>query len=65
MVNSEICVLDSMPLMLTVEEVASVLRIGRNSAYDLVRAKGIRSVHIGKKIRVPRDALKDYLAHAE
>lgn len=65
MINSGVCVLDTMPLMLTVEEVASVLRIGRNSAYDLVRAKGIRSVRIGRKIRVPREALKEYLVHAE
>ena len=38
-----------------------VLRVGRNVAYELVRSGQLRSVRVGKNIRIPRDALADYL----
>lgn len=53
------------PDLLTVEEAASVLRIGRTAAYRLVReylssngATGIPAVRYGKQIRVPRALLE-------
>ena len=48
-----------LPLTLTVVEAASVLRIGRTAAYNLVRCGKLRSVRVGKTIRVPRDAIFD------
>ena len=50
-----------LPLALTVPEAGQVLRVGRNVAYDLVRSGQLRSVRVGKNIRIPRDALVDYL----
>ena len=50
-----------LPLTLTVVEAASVLRIGRTAAYNLVRCGKLRSVRVGKTIRVPRDAIFDFL----
>ena len=38
-----------------------VLRVGRNVAYELVRSGQLRSVRVGKNIRIPRDALAEYL----
>ena len=49
------------PLALTVLEAGQVLRVGRNVAYDLVRSGQLRSVRVGKNIRIPRDALAEYL----
>lgn len=53
--------LDALPLTLKVEELMPVLGIGRNSAYELVRSGQIRSIRIGKKIRVPKEALVCFL----
>ena len=52
----------NLPLILTVEQLAEVLRVGRNTAYDLVRSGQIRSVRVGRQIRIPRDALIDFLS---
>lgn len=53
---------ETIPAVLTVPEVGQFLRIGRNNAYELVRAGKIRSVRIGRKIRIPREALYEYLS---
>lgn len=52
---------ENLPLMLTVEETARVLRIGRNSAYEAVAGGSIPSIRIGRKIRVPRRALAAWI----
>ncbi len=52
---------DDLPLALRVEELMPVLGIGRNTAYELVRSHRIRSIHIGKQLRVPKDALIECL----
>jgi excisionase family DNA binding protein len=46
----------------TVDELAKVFRCGRNQAYDLVKSGTIRSVRIGKAIRVPTSAIREFLA---
>ena len=50
-----------MPLVLTIEELMRTLNIGRNAAYELVRSKRIRSIKIGKRVKIPKDAVKDFL----
>lgn len=50
------------PLVLTVEEAARLLRIGRTAAYEAVRRGDIPSLRIGKTLRVPRVALERMLA---
>lgn len=50
-----------MPLTLTVEEVADVLRIGRSAAYAAVRAGDIPSIRVGRAIRCPRFQLERML----
>ena len=52
---------NDLPLALTVTEAGHVLRVGRNVAYELVRSGQLRSVRVGKNIRIPRDALAEYL----
>ena len=49
--------LSDLPLMLTVDEAADVLRIGRNLMYEAVAAGTVASVRIGRTIRIPRQAL--------
>jgi len=55
------CSIDELPLTLRVEDLMPILNIGRNTAYELVRSKRIRSIKIGRQVRIPKDALKEYL----
>lgn len=47
--------------VLKVDELAHMLSISRNTAYELVRSGKIRSVKIGRTYRIPRSAVEDYL----
>ena len=53
---------DELPLALRVEDLMPILGIGRNTAYELVRSGQIRSVKIGRQLRIPKQVLIDYLA---
>ncbi|MGH9421884.1 MAG: helix-turn-helix domain-containing protein, partial [Thermoanaerobaculia bacterium] len=48
--------------LLTVEEAAAVLRIGRNMCYELIRQGQIPHVRLGRLIRVPRFGLEAWIA---
>lgn len=48
--------------VLSVEETAKVLKIGRNSAYLAVKNGTIPSIRIGKRILVPAAALDKKLS---
>ena len=50
-----------LPLVLTVAEAGEALRIGRTAAYSIVRCGKLRSVRVGRTIRVPRDAIAEFL----
>lgn len=52
------------PLTLTVDEAAALLRIGRGSAYALVRSGRLRSIKIGRRILIPASAIEDFLRSA-
>lgn len=54
--------IDEMPLTLRVEDLMPIFNIGRNTAYELVRTKQIRSVKVGRQLRIPRDAVKEFLS---
>ena len=49
------------PLVLRVDDLMSILGIGRNVAYQLVRSGQIASIRIGSQIRVPRHAVLEYI----
>lgn len=51
------------PAVLTVEEAARVLRIGRSAAYDAVRRGELPAVRIGRTLRIPRHRLEQMLGH--
>ena len=53
--------LHDLPLTLRVEDLIPILGIGRNTAYELIRSGQIRSIRIGRQIRIPRDALLEFL----
>lgn len=54
-------VFSDLPLVLTVPQLADVLNIGRNSAYDIIRSGRIKSIRIGHQIRISKTALLEFL----
>ena len=54
-------VLASSPLLLTPEEAATVLRIGRTMIHALIKSRDLRPVHIGRSCRLPRAELERYV----
>jgi excisionase family DNA binding protein len=48
-------------LLLTPEEAAAELRIGRSRMYDLLRRGDVQSVKVGGSRRVPYDDLAAYV----
>lgn len=53
--------LDDLPLTLRVEDLMPIFDIGRNTAYELVRSGQIRSIKIGRQLRISRDAVLEFL----
>ena len=52
---------DDLPLTLRVEDLMPSLGIGRNTAYELVRSGQIKSLRIGRKIRIPKAEVLAFL----
>ena len=49
------------PLLLTPEEAAQVLRVGRTTLYALIKDGNLRPCHIGRSCRVSRAELERYV----
>ena len=48
-------------IVLTVPEVAAELQIPASTVYDLIRRGEIPSVRVGRRIRVPKRRLEDWI----
>lgn len=51
--------------LLSVRELAKILRIGINSAYALVRSGAIPCVRIGRVYRIPFSSVQQFFAECE
>src|SRR4051812_26636550 len=49
------------PLLLTPEEAAKVLRLGRTTVYALIKEGSLRPIHIGRSCRISRAELERYV----
>ena len=49
-------------VLLTVEDAARAMAVGRTTVYQLLAAGSLRSVKIGRSRRIPLDAIRDYVA---
>lgn len=56
--------LDKYDDVLTVKDLQSILPLGKNSIYKLLRTKSIKSVRIGNKILIPKEFVIEYLMKA-
>ena len=52
-------------LLLTAEEAAMVLRIGRTTVYALIKNGELRPVHIGRSCRIPQAEVERYVRRLE
>jgi len=50
-----------LPMLVTVDQVAKMLGIGRTTAWELIRRQKIKSVKIGRTRRVPIEAIQEYI----
>ena len=53
--------LDDLPVALRVEDLMPILGIGRNTAYELVRSGRLRSIRVGRQIRIPKAEVLRFL----
>ena len=49
------------PEIMSINDLRSALCIGRTKAYELVGSGQIRSIKVGKSIRIPKTSLLDYI----
>ena len=52
---------DKLPITLRAEQVAAVLGISRSNAYALIRHEDFPTLHIGKRMLVPKDRLIQWI----
>lgn len=52
------------PDVVTPDDLQTMLKIGRNSVYDLLRNKLIKSIRVGKKYIIPKVNVIDFLKTA-
>mgnify|MGYP005755879815 CR=1 FL=1 len=65
MTNDELCSnIEQLPLVLRIDELMPVLKIGRNAAYALVRSGQIKALRIGNSYRIPRSELLRFLGES-
>ena len=66
--EEQCAVFDDLPYLLTVDQAAKVLQIGRSKAYELTveyersgGRSGLPFIWVGNQKRIPRDALAEYV----
>ena len=53
--------LDIYPDVLTIKDICEILRIGRKTAYDLLKSGKLAYRKIGRCYKIPKDGLLRYL----
>ncbi|HZG87294.1 helix-turn-helix domain-containing protein [Paenibacillus sp.] len=53
---------DEYPAVLDVTEVQEIMRVGRDSAYRLMRSGEFKVIRVGKQLRVAKSVFAEYLA---
>lgn len=47
--------------LVSIEDLCQMLDIGKNSAYDLLKHKQLKSFRIGKKYKIPKQSVEEYV----
>ena len=51
----------NLPYSLNAQQVADVLGIAKNSAYTLMHSEGFPTIHIGRRLVVPKEKLLQWM----
>ena len=54
---------EELPVVLTVYDLADVLGISKNTAYDFVHSEQIKYKRVNNQIRIPKECLKEFLTN--
>jgi excisionase family DNA binding protein len=49
------------PVIYTVKDIQNILKVSRQTAYDLCNSGKIKTLRVGTSIRVTREAFEEYL----
>jgi excisionase family DNA binding protein len=52
-------------VLLTIEQVARLLNVGRSTVYELIWAGRLRPVRIGRAVRISRSQVMSFVAELE
>ncbi len=53
--------IQNLPYSLNAQQVADVLGIAKNSAYTLMHSEGFPTIHIGRRLVVPKEKLLQWM----
>ena len=56
---------EQLPLVMSVEQLAQVLGVGKNYAYELVRSGAIQSIRVGHRFRIPKESVIAYISNPQ
>ena len=52
---------ENYPDVVTVKELCEMLKVGKNTAYDLLNSRSLASIRIGRKFLIPKTYIIAYL----
>ncbi len=52
---------EELPLMLSVKDVAKILSVGRNTAYNLFHRESFPRILFGRNLRVEKNSFREWL----
>lgn len=55
---------DWVPETLTVQEIQKILKLGRNSVYNLVHSRAFPIIRVGNLIRIPKEPFYKWLSES-
>ena len=53
--------IENMPFTMNAKQVAEILGVARNSAYTLMHSEGFPTMHVGRRLLVPKDKLLQWM----
>ena len=53
--------IEKMPFSLNANQVAEILGVARNTAYTLMHSEGFLTLHVGRRLLVPKDKLLQWM----
>ena len=53
--------IEKMPFTLNANQVAEILGVARNTAYTLMHSEGFPTMHVGRRLLVPKEKLLQWM----